>query len=54
MVRFVKIGAGGNKVIIGIIDLGSNTIRLSIYNCEKDEFKLLTNNKTMAGIILYR
>ena len=40
-------------MIIGIIDLGSNTIRLSIYNCEKDEFKLLTNNKTMAGIISY-
>lgn len=40
-------------MITGIIDLGSNTIRLSIYKCEDGEFRLLTNKKTMAGIISY-
>ncbi len=38
---------------VGIIDLGSNTIRLSIYSCEGAQFKLMTNKKTMAGIISY-
>ena len=40
-------------MITGIIDLGSNTIRLSIYKCEDGKFRLLTNKKTMAGIISY-
>lgn len=40
-------------MIIGIIDLGSNTIRLSIYKYDASGFKLLTNKKTMAGIISY-
>lgn len=40
-------------MITGILDLGSNTIRLSIYKCEDGKFRLLTNKKTMAGIISY-
>ena len=37
-------------MICGIIDLGSNTIRLSIYQCENGHGKLLTNRKVMAGL----
>ena len=40
-------------MICGIIDLGSNTIRLSIYQCENGRGKLLTNRKVMAGLAGY-
>lgn len=37
----------------GIIDVGSNTIRLSIYECEDGRIKLLMNKKEMAGLAGY-
>lgn len=37
----------------GIIDVGSNTIRLSIYHWEGKRFKLLMNKKEMAGLAGY-
>ena len=37
----------------GIVDLGSNTIRLSIYHWEGRQFKLLMNKKEMAGLAGY-
>ena len=37
----------------GIVDLGSNTIRLSIYQWEGRQFKLLMNKKEMAGLAGY-
>lgn len=37
----------------GIVDVGSNTIRLSIYRWEGQEFKLLMNKKEMAGLASY-
>ena len=37
----------------GIVDLGSNTIRLSIYHWEGQQFKLLMNKKEMAGLAGY-
>lgn len=37
-------------MICGIIDVGSNTIRLSIYRCENGTFKLLLGKKVMAGL----
>ena len=40
-------------MIYGIIDLGSNTIRLSLYKYENGEIILLLNKKTMAGIAGY-
>lgn len=40
-------------MICGIVDLGSNTIRLSIYQWEGREFKLLLNKKTTAGLAGY-
>lgn len=33
-----------------VVDLGSNTIRLSIYQWESGNFKLLLNKKEMAGL----
>lgn len=33
----------------GIIDLGSNTIRLNIYKLENEKFTLLLNKKETAG-----
>lgn len=40
-------------MIHGVVDLGSNTIRLSIYQCEEDGFRLLMNRKVMAGLVDY-
>ncbi len=40
-------------MICGIADVGSNTIRLSIYRCESGENHLLTNRKVMAGLASY-
>lgn len=40
-------------MIYGIIDLGSNTIRLSLYKFENEEIELLLNKKTMAGLAGY-
>ncbi|OUO13025.1 hypothetical protein [Flavonifractor sp. An4] len=37
----------------GIVDVGSNTIRLSIYHWERQKFKLLMNKKEMAGLAGY-
>ena len=37
----------------GIVDVGSNTIRLSIYHWEGQKFKLLMNKKEMAGLAGY-
>ncbi|MEQ2457222.1 Ppx/GppA phosphatase family protein [Flavonifractor hominis] len=37
----------------GIVDVGSNTIRLSIYQWEGRQFKLLMNKKEMAGLAGY-
>ena len=40
-------------MICGIVDLGSNTIRLSIYHYEGGRYKLLLNKKEMAGLAGY-
>ena len=40
-------------MLCGIVDLGSNTIRLSIYQWEEGQFRLLLNKKTMAGLAGY-
>lgn len=40
-------------MICGIVDLGSNTIRLSIYQCEGTRCRLLMNRKVMAGLADY-
>ena len=37
----------------GIVDVGSNTMRLSIYHWEGRSFKLLMNKKEMAGLAGY-
>lgn len=37
----------------GVIDVGSNTIRLCIYNIEDGKIRPLFNNKTTAGLIGY-
>ena len=37
----------------GIVDVGSNTIRLSIYHWEGETFKRLMNKKEMAGLAGY-
>lgn len=40
-------------MIYGIIDLGSNTVRLTVYECRNDSFKILFSEKTMAGLAGY-
>lgn len=38
---------------IAIIDIGSNTIRMSLFNVDGDEFNELLNKKTTAGLASY-
>ncbi len=40
-------------MICGIVDLGSNTIRLSIYEYEEKSTKLLLSKKSVAGLLGY-
>ncbi|MCD8389676.1 MAG: phosphatase [Oscillospiraceae bacterium] len=40
-------------MVCGIADVGSNTIRLSIYKCENGEGRLLLNRKVTAGLAGY-
>jgi len=40
-------------MICGIIDMGSNSIRLSIYRVEEKEARLLLNKKETAGLASY-
>ncbi len=37
----------------GVIDIGSNTIRLSVYKKREDDFVLMFNKKSMAGLAGY-
>ena len=50
-----EIGREGpnGSMIYGIADVGSNTVRLSIYKCEGREIRLLMNRKVMAGLAGY-
>lgn len=41
------------RMIYGIIDLGSNTIRLSIYRFEQETLALLLSKKSIAGLLGY-
>src|SRR3712207_2471393 len=36
-----------------LIDMGSNSIRLTVYNIEKNDFKILFKEKVMAGLAGY-
>lgn len=40
-------------MIYSIVDLGSNTIRLSVYQCKEEGFHLLFHKKIMAGLAGY-
>ncbi len=40
-------------MICGIVDVGSNTIRLSLYRCEAEGNHLLMHRKVMAGLASY-
>lgn len=37
----------------GIIDIGSNTIRLNIYKIKGESFELLLSKKEAAGLVQY-
>ena len=37
-------------MVYGVIDLGSNTIRLSVFKYEEGKIKLVQNKKTIAGL----
>ncbi|WP_019241246.1 MULTISPECIES: Ppx/GppA phosphatase family protein [Bacillus] len=40
-------------MIYGVIDIGSNTIRLNIYTCQENNLKSLLSKKTTAGLAGY-
>lgn len=40
-------------MLCGIVDMGSNSIRLSVYQCEGGKFSQIFNKKIMAGLAGY-
>lgn len=40
-------------MLCGIVDMGSNSIRLSVYQCENGKFSQIINKKIMAGLAGY-
>lgn len=46
-------GKGRNIVRCGIVDMGSNSVRLSVYDCEAGRITLLVHKKIMAGLAGY-
>ena len=40
-------------MLCGIIDIGSNTIRLNVYSIENTKFEVLFSKKENAGIVSY-
>lgn len=46
-------GKGEDSMICGIIDMGANSVRLSIYRVEEKEARLLLNKKETVGLASY-
>ena len=44
----------GENLITGIVDIGSNTIRLNVYNINEENFELMLSKKVSAGLINYK
>ena len=42
------------KMLYGIVDIGSNTIRLKIYEYKNNKIKSVFSKKKTAGLIAYR
>jgi exopolyphosphatase / guanosine-5'-triphosphate,3'-diphosphate pyrophosphatase len=40
-------------MLYGIVDIGSNTVRLNVYNCKDDDISLLFSKKENLGLIFY-
>lgn len=40
-------------MLVGIVDIGSNTIRMNVYRCEGEDAVLLFTKKETAGLIAY-
>lgn len=49
----INIKTGVIRMMCGVIDLGSNTIRLTVYRIKDHSFKILFTQKTMAGLVGY-
>lgn len=43
----------GGIIMYGVVDIGSNTIRLNIYKVHEDDFTLVLKNKIYAGLAGY-
>lgn len=42
------------KMLYGIVDIGSNTIRFKVYECKNNKVKSIFSKKKTAGLIAYR
>jgi exopolyphosphatase / guanosine-5'-triphosphate,3'-diphosphate pyrophosphatase len=40
-------------MLYGIVDIGSNTVRLNVYNCKDNDISLLFSKKENLGLIFY-
>lgn len=40
-------------MLYGIIDIGSNTVKMKVYRCENDDIKVMFSKKVNLGLIFY-
>ncbi len=40
-------------MLLGIIDIGSNTVRLNVYRFENHQLNILFSKKETLGLVLY-
>ena len=40
-------------MLYGIVDIGSNTVKLNVYNCENDDIRVMFSKKENLGLVFY-
>ncbi|BDZ68247.1 hypothetical protein [Methanobacterium ferruginis] len=40
-------------MLYGIVDIGSNTVRLNVYNYENDKINIVLTRKENLGLVFY-
>ena len=40
-------------MLYGIVDIGSNTVRLNVYRCDDDDIRVVFSKKDNLGLVFY-
>ena len=40
-------------MLYGIVDIGSNTVRLNVYRCKDDDISVIFSKKENLGLVFY-